>query len=406
MYRLVIFFGVIVLGFSQGVASAATALLVGGKGIYAELSDEQMATAFGGYFATYDQRVSVPFPGTGDLKYSVQVGADNLYALTYATPGPKTIGGVSEGAPSVIEVLRRLEIDRADQTDGKTPPPESELNVAIYGSPSKQFLGSLRKQTIPETPYDILIVKAEYDAISDFPDKAFNLLAVTNALMGGVQLHVAQSTFDIRNLPTEYTIVTNSAGGTTTTILIPTEVLPILAPMVNRGASAQKIANMDKLLRPIIDSAYKRPEMEVGIPGTLTGPPTTAPAGATAAPAGATAAPATALARVSKPAGATRSGVTRRTLTPAAASSTDLVDRHDSATTAVDGANETGDEPSGGADPEPGIREDKAETATGSPSAQDQQDGSDPTGADADDRPSAKNSDGDDSGDSAPDDKG
>ena len=36
MYRLVIFFGVIVLGFSQGVASAATALLVGGKGIYAE----------------------------------------------------------------------------------------------------------------------------------------------------------------------------------------------------------------------------------------------------------------------------------------------------------------------------------------------------------------------------------
>ena len=135
------------------------------------------------------------------------------------------------------------------------------------------------------TPYDILIVKAEYDAISDFPDKAFNRLAVTNALMGGVQLHVAQSTFDIRNLPTEYTIVTNSAGGTTTTILIPTEVLPILAPMVNRGASAQKIAKMDKLLRPIIDSAYKRPEMEVGIPATLTGPPTTAPAGATTAPA-------------------------------------------------------------------------------------------------------------------------
>ena len=73
------------------------------------------------------------------MKYSVQVGADNLYALTYATPGPKTIGGVSEGAPAVIEVLRRLEIDRADQTDGKTPPPESELNVAIYGSPRKQF---------------------------------------------------------------------------------------------------------------------------------------------------------------------------------------------------------------------------------------------------------------------------
>ena len=270
MYRLVILFGVIVLAFSQGIASAATALLVGGKGIYSELSEEQMTTAFGGYFSHYDKRVSVPFPGTDDVKYSVQVGADNLYALIYATPGPKTIGGVSEGAPSVVEVLRRLEIDRADQTDGKTPPPKSELNVAIYGSPSKQFLGSLGKQPIPVTPYDIIIVTAEYDGVADFPDNPFNLLAVTNALMGGVQLHVEQSTFDIRNLPTEYTIVTNSAGGTTTTILIPTQVLPILAPMVNMGASPRAIANMDKLLRPIIDSAYKRPKMQAGIPPTLT----------------------------------------------------------------------------------------------------------------------------------------
>jgi len=404
MYRLVILFGVIVLAFSQGIASAATALLVGGKGIYSELSEEQMTTAFGGYFSHYDKRVSVPFPGTDDVKYSVQVGADNLYALVYATPGPKTIGGVSEGAPSVVEVLRRLEIDRADQTDGKTPPPKSELNVAIYGSPSKQFLGSLGKQPIPVTPYDIIIVTAEYDGVADFPDNPFNLLAVTNALMGGVQLHVEQSTFDIRNLPTEYTIVTNSAGGTTTTILIPTQVLPILAPMVNMGASPRAIANMDKLLRPIIDSAYKRPKMQAGIPPTLTPPPGPSTAALTAA----AAVPAAAKATVSAPTGATRSGVTRRALPPAAASSIDPVDRHHPAPTAVDGADETGAEPSDGADPEPGIREDNAETDSPSPSADEKRDESDPPAADTDHQPSAKNSDGNDSGpgDSAPNDNG
>ncbi|AFM15615.1 PE-PPE domain-containing protein [Mycolicibacterium chubuense NBB4] len=258
---------------TPGAADASTALILGGKGKYAKLTDQQMSDAFGGYFADYDQRINVPFPGTSNLYKSVQVGTDNLYAAVYATPGPKTIGGVSEGAPSVIEVLRRLEADAADPASGKTPPPKEEMNVAIYGLPSKRFLGDLADQPMPVTPYDIIIVKAEYDGIADFPDNTWNMLAVTNALMGAVQLHVKQSNFDIRNLPTEYTIETNDAGGTTTTILIPTEVLPILGPMVALHFNPDYIAKMDARLRPKIDAAYDRPPMETGIPPTLTGPP-------------------------------------------------------------------------------------------------------------------------------------
>ena len=96
---------------SPGGTNGVTALLVGGQGSYAVLTEEQMSTAFGGYFANYDQRVSVPFPGDADFNVSIPEGATNLYNAVYAQPAGTvlTIGGVSKGAPSVIEALRRLD---------------------------------------------------------------------------------------------------------------------------------------------------------------------------------------------------------------------------------------------------------------------------------------------------------
>ncbi|RZT18356.1 PE-PPE domain-containing protein [Mycobacterium sp. BK558] len=278
MYRLAVLLGALTVALSSGVANASTALLLGGKGRYAILSEQLMSEAFGGYFAGYDRRVNVAFPGK-ELYSSVAKGADNLYAAVYdpAYAGPKTIGGVSEGAPSVMEVLRRLEADRANTTDGKEPPPPSELNVAIYGSPSKRFLGKLADLPTPVTAYDVLIVRAEYDGLADFPDNAWNMLAVANAVMGAMTLHVKQSKFDIRNKTTEYTIDVNDAGGTTTTILIPADVLPLLAPMVAFHFDPKFVAALDSKLRPIIDSAYNRPPMETGIPPNLTGPPAPKP---------------------------------------------------------------------------------------------------------------------------------
>ncbi|MBX7452202.1 PE-PPE domain-containing protein [Mycolicibacterium sp. 3033] len=274
MKRFAVLLGALLITPSAGMANASTALLLGGKGIYAELSDEQMENAFGGYFAEYDRRVNVPFPGK-EFYSSVKVGTENLYNAVYDPQyaGPKTIGGVSEGAPAVMEVLRRLEADRANTTDGKEPPPPSELNVAIYGSPSDHWTGKLAGLPVPVTPYNIIIVSAEYDGIADFPDNPWNMLAVSNAIMGAAILHVTQSEFDIRNKETYYTVETNVAGGTTTTILIPTEVLPILQPMVAFKFDPDFVAKLDAKLRPKIDKAYDRPEMEYGIPDTLTGPP-------------------------------------------------------------------------------------------------------------------------------------
>ncbi|MEZ0339550.1 PE-PPE domain-containing protein [Mycobacterium sp. pV006] len=292
MYRIGVFLSVILLGVfsaavrgpSDGVITGLwqyamladetpkpTALIIGGKGGYAELSDEQMRTAFGGLLASYE-RVNVPFPGDPDFGYSIGVGADNLYDAVKNTSGVMLIGAVSQGAPTVPEVLRRL----MDDPDRPLP---GELTAMVYSYPVPLLflLGGARYVPFPETPYDILNISAEYDGISDFPDNWFNILAVVNAIMGGAELHVDRAFFDVRTQPTRFVEVTNDLGGTTTYVLIPTPRLPLLTPWVEAGFPPEFIDFMDALLRPIIDSAYIRPRMEVGVPEILKPPPITPP---------------------------------------------------------------------------------------------------------------------------------
>jgi hypothetical protein len=231
-------------------------LILGGAGRYADLTDEELANALGGYFADYDHRVNVPFAGTDDFGESIDAAADSMYDAVYSTPGRKTIGGVSQTAPAIAEVLRRLE------NDADAPPP-SELDAAMYGAPSPFFfrLSGVDYQPLPETPYNLLIVTAEYDGVADFPDNPFNLLAVVNAYMGYNQLHYQAAFTDISQVPEEYITKTeNAKGGTTTTVLIPTKVLPVLKPFADAGMSDETVAYLDKILRPLIDSAYDRPE--------------------------------------------------------------------------------------------------------------------------------------------------
>lgn len=256
MKRLCAAVGVLAVGCAPGLASASTALILGGAGRYADLTDEELANALGGYFADYDHRVNVPFAGTDDFGESIDAAADSMYDAVYSTPGKKTIGGVSQTAPAIAEVLRRLE------NDADAPPP-SELDAAMYGAPSPFFfrLSGVDYQPLPETPYNLLIVKAEYDGVADFPDNPFNLLAVVNAYMGYNQLHYQAAFTDISQVPEEYITKTeNPKGGTTTTVLIPTKVLPLLKPFADAGMSDETVAYLDTILRPVIDSAYHRPE--------------------------------------------------------------------------------------------------------------------------------------------------
>lgn len=244
--------------------NGVTALLVGGQGTYATLTEEQMETAFGGYFRPYDKRVSVPFPGDADFSKSIPDGATNLYnaVVTAKTADPNivlTIGGVSKGAPSVLQALRQLE---ATREAGGTVPDANHMNVMIYGAPSRLYYAGVKyRPDIPVTPYDVYLVSAEYDGVADMPDNMLNILAVLNALQGADMLHVdAAFNTDFENDPMLYKVDTNADGGKTTTIVIPYtgDILPLLHPMLEAGADPAQLAKMSKMLKPIIDSAYKR----------------------------------------------------------------------------------------------------------------------------------------------------
>ncbi|WP_048424257.1 PE-PPE domain-containing protein [Mycolicibacterium obuense] len=241
-----------------------TALLVGGQGSYATLTEQQMETAFGGYFRPYDQRVSVPFPGDADFSKSIPEGATNLYnaVVDAKTADPNivlTIGGVSKGAPSVIEALRQLEVTR--EAGGKVPDAD-HMNVMIYGAPSRIYYAGVKyRPDIPVTPYDVYMVSAEYDGVADMPDNMLNILAVLNAMQGADLLHVdAAFNTDFVNDPMLYKVDTNADGGKTTTIVIPYtgDILPLLHPMLEAGADPAQLAKLSTMLKPIIDSAYKR----------------------------------------------------------------------------------------------------------------------------------------------------
>lgn len=293
MYRMSILVSAVILGIAPVIAAAPenapatsewaystladesvakpTALLVGGRGRYAELTDEQMSTAFGGLFADYE-RVNVPFPGTPNFRYSIEVGAQNLYEAVNSTPGVKLIGAVSEGGPTVYAVLRRL-------MDDPARPGDDQLAAFVYGYPNRGLflLGGTRYIALPKTPYDVVTVAAEYDGIADFPDNWLNPFAVMNAVMGALELHVTRAFLDIRTTPTKFVEVTNDLGGTTTHVLIPTDRLPLLTPWLAVGFAPEFVSFLDRLLRPIVDSAYFRPDMTVGIPAALRPPPTDPP---------------------------------------------------------------------------------------------------------------------------------
>ena len=269
MKRLCVALLLILLGISPGLANARSLLMVGGQGAYAHLEDEQVVSAFNGFLADYDPRISVEFPGDGkDFGGSMEVGTASLLEAIrehHAVGNTMTIGGVSQGAPAVEDVLRLLE---ADRKAGISVPSPDELAVFIYGPLGRDsfWWGSTTTgytyQPPPETPYTVFVLLPEYDIVADVPDNLFNLLAVVNAIMGAEQRHVDAAfdpASDPRTIPLDYIWKeTNSAGGTTWTIVIPATTLPILQPLVQQGWDPAFISSLDGLLRPIIDSAYTR----------------------------------------------------------------------------------------------------------------------------------------------------
>lgn len=215
-----------------------------------------------------------PLRGKLTLDQSVAVGVANLDAALAASDGPVTVVGLSQGAV-VVNYEKRALMEQPD--------PPADISFVTIGDPTNSDGGLLAKlphvhipildATIPrppiETPYDTTEIVHEYDGYADFPDNPLNLLADLNALAGVIYLHPNKGGVDLTDPRNVVTTSTNSLGGTTTHIVVPTDELPLTRPLRALGVPDKVVDKLDKPLRKIINTGYygERPGRKTPQPG-------------------------------------------------------------------------------------------------------------------------------------------
>ncbi len=216
-------------------ANAGTAIYVDGTG-------NATPDAMLGYFVPPGytiQRVNYPAqaaPLYGEATAGSSIAAalpvldGMIRAAVDAQDGPVVVVGVSLGAMVVTEQLR----DLANRPDAPSP---SDISFVLLAAPT--FPGGILSylpyaysdvvdwvmQPFPETPYHVDVIRELYDGISSFPDRPWHLMAVLNALAGGLGVyhngdHLSEDLRLVLNgeFPAQDTTVTvNSLGGVTAT---------------------------------------------------------------------------------------------------------------------------------------------------------------------------------------------
>ncbi len=276
---------------SSATAEAANkVLMVNGMGA-GNLTDIAMANILGGVYGGSNwKRENVPWPQqarplTGQnsltLTQSIDVGTTNLDAaiarsLTEVGPGEKvTVVGLSAGALVVDEQIRLLD----SRTDA---PGKDKLDFVVIADSSRAGFNKNRydatigyQYRVPvESKYDVKVVTGQYDGYADPPDRP-NLVAIANAAAGSQLVHIPSMLSPLSAVPaSNITTRTNAKGGVTTSYLVPTKTLPLVA--LNPNLKVQEAS-----LRQQIDAAYVRNDpvkAPVVTPPVVTPPVVTPPA--------------------------------------------------------------------------------------------------------------------------------
>jgi hypothetical protein len=280
---------------SVNVTLTATVFEIGGLG-WETLDQDIMESTFGGQLndgtnTTFGGALNdgpntyrnIPWTGIlGTIGESVGTASDTLYADLLSTPGPKIAVGLSGSTMAINEVMRRLEAQRA--IDPTSVPSPDDVSFIVAGDAERGLLPALvpffgpsipginyTVKPIPVTAYDITVVKGEYDGAADWPDRPWNLLAFANALAGSGafegpdgeeifgSIHFDAIFTDPTTVPAKnITTTVNSAGGMTTTYLVPTARLPILLPLLAQGVPESTVDALNAVLKPMVDRGYSR----------------------------------------------------------------------------------------------------------------------------------------------------
>lgn len=214
-------------------------------------------------------RTMWPVPNLSAVTFDVStaIGVQALYDAIVLNPGEKVIYGHSQGAAVQSMIIE-------DHVAGNRPnmPVADQLSFVMVSNPSRPNGGILSRFAglkipllditfhgpTPNSEYAVLDISKQYDAVSDFPVRPFNILALVNAALGYAYLHGDYSEIDLND--PENTV---QVSGNTTYITIPTKQLPLLQPVrdVLSFVGRKETPLLDAIepgLKRIIESAYDR----------------------------------------------------------------------------------------------------------------------------------------------------
>lgn len=177
------------------------------------------------YLVQYPRELA-PLVGTMSLDDSVAAGVKNTPKLQDGD----TVVCVSQGCLISNQINTTANITRVN-----------------YGDPTNSDGGLLVKLGVKPASHNPDIA-AEYDLIADAPDYP-NPISWVNAVIGAAYEHGSYS-------KVKYDTGQTQIYGTHT--IIKAENLPLTRPLRQLGINKQAVDALDKVLRPIVDSGYKR----------------------------------------------------------------------------------------------------------------------------------------------------
>lgn len=214
------------------------------------------------------------FTATGAQSIAAGVPALDAAIRAAQADGKVLVIGESLGSMVVDQELRNL----AAQPDRPDP---SQVEFQVIADPTRPgglvsylpdgwfiLLTGTRQQPVAETPYNVTVIKLQYDAVASWPDRPWHLLSVINAIWGGVVYHgtdhygyAAQQVINGEVPPENISTTVNSQGGVTTTYTI--QQSPALGHLLEPFLP-QSVAFMDRLLTPVINLGYSELTPDAG----------------------------------------------------------------------------------------------------------------------------------------------
>jgi PPE family/PE-PPE domain len=210
--------------------------------------------------------LSGPFQPTADKSLAIGrqvLNTDILNAIAANPDGKVVVAGESLGSM----VIDREQAYLVAHPEGAPSP--DQLSFLEFANPERgiadtylpagvhvPFLGYTVQNPTSVSPYDTTIVYHQYEGFSDPPDRPWNLLADANAIAGVNHYHLYTEFVSPDNVVEVGTPVTNSAGGTTTTYMIPASYLPLLTPLVKIGMPAPMFNALNDWLTPMVNAGY------------------------------------------------------------------------------------------------------------------------------------------------------